>query len=279
MRILLNERPLEVEEALTVGALALRVKPGADVLVVNGFPASRDVALREGDAVVLIRRGEVPTAEELDAAMAARHSPAVHERLKRARVGIAGCGGLGSTVAVALARVGTGTLVLVDFDVVEPSNLNRQQFFVDQIGLRKVDALQANLARVNPLVRVEAHAERLTPENIPALLGSVDVLVEAFDAAAEKSMLVETVQRLYPEKPVVMGLGMAGWGGNHLLHTRDVGGLFVCGDELSAARPGNGLMAPRVGVVAHLQANQVLEILLGVDPALRAAQRGEGPRA
>ncbi|NLI76356.1 MAG: sulfur carrier protein ThiS adenylyltransferase ThiF [Candidatus Riflebacteria bacterium] len=279
MNVFVNERPVEVEADATVALVSALYKPAADVFICNGFPVATATRLQEGDHLVLIRRGEIPTAEELDVLMAARHTPGVQARLKRAVVGIAGCGGLGSTVAVALARVGVGTLVLADFDVVEPSNLNRQQFFIDQIGQRKVDALTATLGRINPAVRVDPHPVRVTPDNVAALFGRADVLVEAFDRADQKAMLVEAVMREFPEKPLVMGLGMAGWGRNDLLHTRRSGSLYVCGDDLAEAGPHRGLMAPRVGVVALLQANQVMEILLGRDSQIGRLELARGAGA
>jgi sulfur carrier protein ThiS adenylyltransferase len=277
MHILLNELPRDIAPGTTLGALRDAVRPGADVLIVNGAPAGDPgQVLAEGDAVVLIRRGETPARDELEALMAARHTPGVHARLRRATVGIAGLGGLGSAVAVALARVGVGRLVLADFDVVEPSNLNRQQYFVDQIGLTKCEALAANLARINPYVRVETHAVRLTPENVPTIFAGVDVLVEAFDTAEGKAMLVESFMAAQPGGqarsgvPIVVATGLAGHGPSNTIVTRRAGGprsrLIVVGDGVSAARPGTGLMAPRVGVAAHHQANAVLRILLGEDP-------------
>ena len=137
MRVLLNERPCDVPAGTTLYDLRDARKPGADLAIVNGFPAAEDQPLEDGDAVVFIRRGEVPDRGELEALLAARHSPGAHAKLRRSVVGIAGLGGLGSAVAVALARVGVGRLILADFDVVEPSNLNRQQYFVDQIGMPK----------------------------------------------------------------------------------------------------------------------------------------------
>ena len=130
--------------------------------------------------MVLIRRGELPGPEELEALLVARHGPGVHEKVKRARVAVAGCGGLGSTLAIALARTGVGALVLVDFDVVEPSNLNRQQFFVDQLGQPKVEALASTLARINPYVELERHRLRLRADDVPGLFGTADVVAECF---------------------------------------------------------------------------------------------------
>ena len=268
MKVFVAEREVEVEPGARLYALRDRLKPGADVVVLNGAPAAADRKLAEGDRVVFIRRGEVPGREELEALMAARHTPGVHARVKRAAAGIAGLGGLGSAVAVALARVGVGRLVLADFDVVEPSNLNRQQFFVDQLGRLKTEALAENLGRVNPYVRVETHAVRLTPENVPQIFGDVDVLVEAFDRADQKAMLLESFGRAFPEKPVVMASGLAGYASGNSLRVRRLGRrIYVAGDLEAAAGPGQGLMAPRVGIAAHLQANTVLRLLLGEEEA------------
>ncbi|MFZ2956465.1 MAG: sulfur carrier protein ThiS adenylyltransferase ThiF [Candidatus Ozemobacteraceae bacterium] len=265
MNIFVNERLVYISGDEHLRDMVARYKPDADVLVKNGCPATPEEALCEGDRIVLIKRGEIPTADELEFLMAARHTPGVLSRLKKAIVGIAGCGGLGSNIAVSLARVGVGHLIIADFDVVEPSNLNRQQYFVDQIGRLKVDALRENIARINPGVMVIPHSVKLDSENLFRIFPKLDVLVEAFDRADQKAMLVETVARFFPALPVVLGLGMAGWGGNNLLRTRRSGNLYICGDGFAEAAPAFGLMAPRVGVVANMQANQVMEILLGSD--------------
>jgi sulfur carrier protein ThiS adenylyltransferase len=267
MKIFVAENELDVECGLGLLALKARVKPDADVVVCNGAPVVVDRELREGDRVVFIRRGEVPSAAELEALMMARHTPGVHAKVKAATVGIAGLGGLGSAIAVALARTGVGCLVLADFDVVEPSNLNRQQYFVDQIGMYKTEALGENLARINPHVRVVAHAVKLSPANIPGLFGGVDVMVEAFDAAEMKAMLLGSFGSAFPDKPIVMASGLAGYGPGVTVGIRKLGSrVYVVGDLESDARPGRGLMAPRVGIAAHLQANAVLRLLLGEAP-------------
>ncbi len=266
MKLRINEKPAAVEDGLTLGTVAERFKAGADVLVLNGFPAPHDTVLHDGDELYLIRRGEVPTENELESLMAARHTPGVHACLKQATVGIAGVGGLGSSVAVALARVGVGRLVIADFDVVEPSNLNRQQYFIDQIGSYKVDALACNLRRINPYVTVDAFRDHLGPENIPAVFSDCRIVVEAFDRADMKAMLVNTVLECMPQSVVVAASGLAGFGPNNIIATRKVSRrLYLVGDSVSEAAPGNGLMAPRVGIAAHHQANQVVRILLGED--------------
>lgn len=267
MRIRVNERVEELPGAATVGDVRARFKPAADVLVRNGFPARPEDRLAEGDAVVLIRRGEVPDPAELEALLAARHSPGVHERIRAARVGIAGLGGLGSATAVALARIGVGGLVLADCDVVEPSNLNRQQYFLDQVGLPKTEALAEVLVRVNPRVALELHPLELTSGNAPGIFAGVQAVVEALDRAAAKEMLIAAVLAGLPGVPVVGASGLAGSGGANAIVTRRVArNLWIVGDGVSEAKPGVGLMAPRVGVAAHHQANAVLRLLLGEDP-------------
>jgi sulfur carrier protein ThiS adenylyltransferase len=186
-------------------------------------------------------------------------------KLKDKKVGIAGCGGLGSNCAVALARVGIGTLVIADFDVVSFGNLNRQYYFLDQVDMKKTQALGENVRRINPMVNVVGHEIRLTGENIPLIFAGCDVLVEAFDLADQKEMMIETVMLAMPSMPLVVGLGMAGWGMNNKLHCREAGNLFICGDEISEIGPELPPLAPRVAMVANMQANVVLEILLSAD--------------
>jgi sulfur carrier protein ThiS adenylyltransferase len=183
--------------------------------------------------------------------------------LKSRIVGVAGCGGLGSNCAVALARAGLGTLVIADFDVVSTGNLNRQYYFVDQVGVKKTKALKDNILRINPLVNVILHDLRLTPENIPSVFAGCDVIVEAFDLADQKQMIIETILAVMPGVPLVVGLGMAGWGMNDAIHCRRADNLFICGDEISEIGLDLPPIAPRVGMVANMQANVVLEILLG----------------
>lgn len=268
MKITVNERNYEAAAGSTVGSIRDRIKPGAEVLVVNGFPADEDQTLVDGDHLVLIRRGETPDAEELDSLLTARHTPGVHARVKRSSIGIAGVGGLGSSVAVALARTGVGRLVIADFDLVEPTNLNRQQYYLDQLGLPKVYALRDTLARINPHLHVTACHLRLTPGNVAEIFGAIDILVEAFDRADQKAMLVETFATYFPDKPIVAGSGMAGHAPSNSIRTSRRGrNIFLCGDGCTEAAPGIGLMAPRVGIAAHHQANAVLRLLLDEDPA------------
>jgi len=263
MRIKVNEGFHDLPAGWTLHALREAEKPDADILIINGFPSTDDRPLAEGDEVVLIRRGEVPTREEFETLMAARHTPGVHEKVKAGIVGIAGLGGLGSSVATALARLGVGRLILADFDVVEPSNLNRQQYFTDQIGMTKVAAMTANLHRVNPYVKVIGHEVRLTPSNITEIFDDASIVVEAFDGAESKAMLMNTVLREMDQTFVVGASGLAGYAPSDRIRIIPFGKrCLLVGDGTTAAAPGTGLMSPRVGVAAHHQANLVLRYLL-----------------
>jgi sulfur carrier protein ThiS adenylyltransferase len=186
----------------------------------------------------------------------------IKEKLGKKSAGIAGAGGLGSNCAAALVRVGIGRLVICDFDIVEESNLNRQFYFHDQIGLAKTEALKTNLLRINPKVIIESHRIRLTSDNIPELFHEVDVLFEAFDHADQKVMIIESALTVWPERPLIIGSGMAGFGDSNSIHLRTVGNLYICGDEISEVAQELPPLAARVGIVANMMANTGIEILL-----------------
>jgi len=186
----------------------------------------------------------------------------IKSKLKNFTVGVAGVGGLGSNCAVALARVGVGKIIISDFDIVYESNLNRQYFFKDQIGLRKVDALKENIKRINPETEIIDNYIKLNENNIVEIYKDCDVIVEAFDLAEMKKMLIETLLSELPEKPIVIGIGMAGFGDSNSIQYRKSENLYICGDEKSEVSESNPPLAPRVAMVANMQANTVLEILL-----------------
>ena len=139
MRIKVNEKYTEVVEGVSCFELKEEVKREADIVILNGFPIKEDKLLKDGDSISFIKRGEIPTKDELEALLVARHTPNVYEKLKRASVGIAGAGGLGSNIALSLSRIGVANIKIVDFDIVEPSNLNRQQYYIkDNRYYRKI---------------------------------------------------------------------------------------------------------------------------------------------
>lgn len=204
--------------------------------------------------------------KELHDALVARHGADVQAKLDCAVVGIAGLGGLGSHIAVHLARLGVGRLVLVDFDVVDVTNLNRQHYGLRDIGIPKTLALQEQLEAINPYLYYETYTERIIPANAARFFADCDVVCEAFDRADQKAMLIETMLTDLPNVPIVSGSGMAGYGSSNTMRTeRRFNHLYVCGDGSSDIADGLGLMAPRVALCAAQQANMVLRLLLGID--------------
>lgn len=204
------------------------------------------------------------THDEWRAALDERFGRALRERFEGARVAICGLGGLGSNVAIALARSGVGTLDLFDFDTVDISNLNRQQYEVDQLGLPKTQALPANLARIAPFCQVNATNLRIAGDDVPRLFAQDDVVCECFDNPVAKAMLVQGVLESHPGKPIVAASGMAGLSSANAIRTRKVGSsLYLCGDGTSDVAAGLGLVSARVLACAAHEAHMVLRLLAG----------------
>ena len=181
--------------------------------------------------------------------------------LESATVGIAGAGGLGSNCAAHLVRAGLKRLVIADFDVVSKSNLNRQFFFRDQLGLKKVDALSENLRRIEPDLDLVLLDVRLTPVNARTTFENCQIIVEALDSADAKSMLLGAL--LPMGKPIVSASGLAGWGRSRTIGQRRIGkNLILIGDTTSDIRNGLAPVSPRVGIAAAMEANAVVALLL-----------------
>lgn len=190
----------------------------------------------------------------------------IEKHLGKFRVGIAGAGGLGSNCAVLLARSGVGTLVIADYDVVEISNLSRQYYFINQTGRPKVLALQQNINRINPEIMVVPYQVELDAGNIPEIFNGCHLIIEAFDRADMKNMLIETMQQEMPVIPLIVGSGIAGWGKCEDLKCRKIDdSLYLCGDETLETSEELPPMAPRVGIVAAMQANLAIELLMEMD--------------
>ena len=181
--------------------------------------------------------------------------------LESAKVGIAGAGGLGSNCAAHLVRAGLKRLTIADFDVVSESNLNRQFFFRDQLGRKKVEALSENLRRIEPDLDLMLHDARLTPENAKTTFADCQIVVEALDSAEAKSMLLGAL--LPTGKPIVSASGLAGWGRSRMIGQRRIGKhLILIGDTTSDIRNGLAPVSPRVGIAAAMEANAVVALLL-----------------
>ena len=204
------------------------------------------------------------TEQEITDALARRHGEETQRLLSLGRVAIAGLGGLGSNIAFALARIGVGHLHLIDFDRVDLTNLNRQQYFMEHVGIYKTDALRSELLRINPYLDIRTDCVRVTEENLPGLFDQDDIICEAFDQAEAKAMLVCGIREHFPDKKLVSGSGMAGCGSSNQIHTRRISrNFYLCGDETTEPSPGHGLMAPRVAVCAAHEANMVTRLILG----------------
>ena len=204
----------------------------------------------------------IPTKEEWNKALVERHGKELHRAFSSAVVAICGLGGLGSNIAISLARAGVGQLILCDYDRVDITNLHRQQYKADQIGMYKTVVLAENLKEIAPYVSVEIHTERITEDNALTLLRSADIICEAFDDAECKAMLTNTVLSELPDKYLVAASGMAGMGTTNSIKTRRITSRFyLCGDETSEVSDGIGLVAPRVALCAAHQAHTVLRII------------------
>lgn len=206
----------------------------------------------------------IPFREVMREALNIRHGEDLQNKISAARVAVCGLGGLGSNIAIALARAGVGHLHLIDFDRVDLTNLNRQQYAVGQLGQYKTDALRETLSLVSPYCDVTCDTIQVTEENLPDLLKAEDYICEAFDRAEAKAMLVSGVLEHFPEKYLVAASGLAGLGSANTIQTRRVSQRFyLCGDGTSDSSVGLGLVASRVLVCAAHEANMVLRLIAG----------------
>lgn len=265
MRLLING---QYKELACRAAFEVRELIGSpsDIIILNGFQLAEDCPVQPDDSVTIIPKGVMPDRDELESMMMARHTPGVHQKIKKGRVAIAGLGGLGSNIAVMLARIGVGELLLVDYDSVEPSNLNRQSYYISHLGQPKTTALQKQIEDINPFIRVKTRNTRVREENVRELFQGYDIICEAFDKPEAKAMLINTALVQLPGVRIVAASGMAGFDSSNLIKTsRPMKNLYLCGDLQSGAEIGRGLMAPRVQICAGHQANMVLRLLLDLE--------------
>ncbi|MCC8067930.1 MAG: sulfur carrier protein ThiS adenylyltransferase ThiF [Clostridiales bacterium] len=206
---------------------------------------------------------DFPDRETIRAALELRHTKPVQNKICAARVAVCGLGGLGSNIAIALARCGIGGLHLIDFDRVDLTNLNRQQYPISALGRPKPEALRDELLRFHPYLDIQTSFVKLTVENIPELLKDELFICEAFDRPEQKAMLTNCVLTCFPEKYLVGASGMAGFGESNSIRTRKIlPHYYLCGDEVSESAENGGLMAPRVMLCAAHQANKILELII-----------------
>lgn len=204
----------------------------------------------------------MPTKEAWMQALEQRYGKDNQCKFSSATVAICGLGGLGSNIAIALARAGVGKLILIDFDKVDITNLHRQQYKATQIGMNKSEALQENLMEIAPYISIEPHTLCVTEENAKGLLENADVICEAFDKPEAKAMLTNLVLEHMPEKYLIAASGMAGMGSANTIKTRRIlKRFYLCGDGESEVAEAGSLVAPRVMLCAAHQAHMVLRIL------------------
>lgn len=202
------------------------------------------------------------TKEDWMNALIKRHGASLQNKFSSSTVAVCGLGGLGSNIAVALARAGVGKLILIDFDRVDITNLHRQQYKANQIGKYKTDALSENLTEITPFVEIESHTVYITQDNAVELLAEAAVVCEAFDNAECKAMLTNTVLEKMPDKYLVAASGMAGMDTANSIKTRKITNKFyLCGDMVSDVNDNIGLVSSRVMLCAAHQAHTVLRIL------------------
>ena len=191
-----------------------------------------------------------------------RNVKGISKKLKKTRVCILGLGGLGSNVAILLARSGIGFLKLVDFDTIEASNLNRQQYRVSHIGMKKTEAMKSIIREINPFVEVDILDIKVDRENIYSIVGDIEIVIEAFDRAETKAMILEELLT-DKNKIVVSASGMAGLGSANEIVTRKIkDNFYLIGDNYSDYEEYSGIMSTRVMICAAHQANMVLRLIL-----------------
>jgi len=208
----------------------------------------------------------IPTKEEMTEALVERHGKELQDKFSETTVAICGLGGLGSNIAVALARAGIGRLILIEFDKVDVTNLHRQQYKACQVGMDKTEAMAENLAEIAPYIQVEVLCQKIDEDSAIELLNEADIICEAFDHPEAKAMLVNLVLEKMPEKYLIAASGMAGFGSPNSIKTRKITEKFyLCGDEVSDVSDGIGLIASRVMLCASHQAHTVLRIVAGLE--------------
>lgn len=201
--------------------------------------------------------------EELDKAFDSRFPEDIRYKLRNARVAIAGLGGLGSNIAVMLARSGIGHLFLVDYDVVDTTNLNRQMYMISHLNKPKTEALSSILREINPYIDIKCRELKVSRENIKELFAEYKIVCEAFDSADQKAMLVNGLLMDCENTIVVSGNGMAGFAdANDIKTEKKMSRLYMCGDNSTDVGNGIGLMAPRVAICAGHQANKVIQLII-----------------
>ena len=245
----------------------LEIKKDNQIAIVDGFSVKDDYILNEYDRVILVDKKSIPKKEELDMLISSRNGEKINKCLQNKVVAICGLGGLGSNIAISLSRVGVKNLLVVDYDIVDITNINRQNYFLQDLGKYKTDAIEYWIKNINPYISVVKINKKLDESNVLDILSGADIIVEAFDDAKAKAMLVNNILT-NTDKVVIASSGMAGFYSCNDIKTKKINDrLYIVGDLVSEAKVGEGLMSPRVLVNAGHQANMVLRLLLNITEA------------
>ncbi len=263
MEIILNGSKTFLNFPLSISKLMLEKSIDADIFIVNSFPVDKDYIIKDNDQITLIKKGQMPSKQQLEYMLICRQGIDVYEKLKSSSIVIAGIGGLGSHAASSLVRAGAGSIKIIDYDVVEPSNINRQFYFLNQISMYKTEALKHNLSNINPYVNISISNVYLDENNIIDELKGFDVILECFDNVKSKMLLIEKCIKELPESYIIGASGVAGYESTQLFKIKKLGSnCIIVGDFENEAVFNKGLMAPRVSAAANIQANEAVKYLL-----------------
>jgi len=265
MNIFINGKQYKAKKNVTLADVKAKYCPDKDVAILNSvLSLNGSKKIVEGDRLYFFGKEDMPTDEELEELLFSRQPFAITEKLKKACIGIAGAGGLGTVVAESLSRAGIGKIVIADFDIVEPSNLNRQHFFISQLGMAKVYALADNIKQFNPFTKVVQVREKVTASNCGRIFAGCSVVAECFDDPANKAEIVFGLRKSLPQCYVVAASGLAGTGCGNDIKTRKISDkFFVVGDMKSEVADGSGLFASRVGIAASMQTHIIIRLITG----------------
>jgi len=264
IKIELNEREIEIESGTTITSLKICYYPDADLIFHNGSTAILNDIIIDGDRVIMIKKDKIPTATELESLITARHTSAVYHKLKSASVAIIGLGGLGSNAAISLVRMGIGTIKLIDYDYVEPSNINRQYYFLDQLGIPKTEALESTIKRINPYVQIDTAQLKIQSDNILSVVKGYDVIIEAVDDALTKKMIISSLLNFSTGSYIIGASGIAGLYDTSIFTYKTVGSrVIIVGDFQNEVKKGRSLISSRVAVAANIQANLAARYIVG----------------
>ncbi len=263
MKINVNGKDLFINKELSIKDILAQLNINADVFIANSFPVNESYTIKDNDIITLIKKGSIPDKEFLEYALISRQGLKEYNILKKSFVAICGLGGLGSNAAISLARAGVGNIKLIDYDVVEISNLNRQAYFIEHIGKYKTDALKEIIHKISPYINIKISNIYLNSENIENELKDYQVILECFDNVQSKMMLIEEATTKLQESYIIGASGVAGYYSTDLLKIKSLGSkCIIIGDFKHEAGFHKGLYAQRVSVVANMQANEAIRYIL-----------------